>query len=139
MAKAEMDKMVRLQEAVRNGDKPTGPATVNGVKVVQTSLTSGPPMPLPQKIEQLRDVVFPSPGVDLQTIIKELARELDFNVLFDSESFRAGQARRVVLDMQRIACESLDYIFARESVFPRSAADDPCGLRAGVQISNSSY
>ncbi|HVQ55742.1 MAG TPA: secretin N-terminal domain-containing protein [Pyrinomonadaceae bacterium] len=118
LAKAEMDKMVRLQEAVRNGDKPTAPATVNGVKVVQTSLTSAPAGPLPQKIEQLRDVVFPSPGVDLQSIIKELARELDYNVLFDSESFRAGQARRVVLDMRSVSrARALDYIFLQENLF----------------------
>jgi general secretion pathway protein D len=118
LAKAEMDKMVRLQEAVRNGDKATPPTTINGAKIVQTSLNSGPQLPLPQKIEQLRDVVFPSPGVDLQTIIKELARELDYNVLFDSESFRAGQSRRVVLDMRSVSrARALDYIFLQENLF----------------------
>ncbi|HJS50448.1 MAG TPA: secretin N-terminal domain-containing protein [Pyrinomonadaceae bacterium] len=117
LAKAEMEKMVRLQEATRNGDKPA-PTTINGVKVVQTSLTAGPQPPLPQKIEQLRDVVFPSPGVDLQTVIKELARELDFNVLFDSESFRPGQSRRVVLDMRSVSrARALDYIFLQENLF----------------------
>ena len=118
LAKAEMDKMVRLQEAVRNGDKATPPTTINGAKVVQTSLNSGPQAPLPQKIEQLRDVVFPTPGVDLQTVIKDLARELEFNVLFDSESFRPGQTRRVVLDMRSVSrARALDYIFLQENLF----------------------
>jgi general secretion pathway protein D len=64
LAKSEMDKMVRLQEEVRNGDK-TKPATINGVKVIPTSLTNGGLPQLPQRLEKLRNVLWPS-GTDLQ-------------------------------------------------------------------------
>jgi general secretion pathway protein D len=115
LAKSEMDRMVRLQEALRNGDKTTS-TSANGVKTIPVSLSTGPQIPLPQKIEQLRDVVFAAPGVDLQSIIKDLARELDYNVLFDSESFR--QARKVILDLRSVSrARALDYIFLQENLF----------------------
>ncbi len=73
---------------------------------------------LPQKLEKLRDLPFPS-GVELQFIIKELARDLDLNVLFDNESFRPGTAsRKTIIDIKNVsAARALDYIFMQEGLF----------------------
>ena len=110
LAKAEMDRMVRLQ----SGDSSAGgERDSNGnVKLVQTSYKK--PV-LPQRLEKLRDVPFPG-GVDLQFIIKELAKELDLNILFDSQSFRT--ARTTKIDLRNVsAAQALDYIFLQENLF----------------------
>ena len=61
---------------------------------------------------QRMDLPFPS-GVDMQFMIKELARDLDLNVLFDPESFLAG--RKLYIDFKNVsAAQALDYIFLQE-------------------------
>lgn len=63
---------------------------------------------------QLRDLPFPS-GVEMQFMIKELARDLDLNVLFDPESMHYG--RKVFIDLKNVtAAQALDYIFLREKL-----------------------
>ncbi|MDQ3749145.1 MAG: hypothetical protein M3367_09065, partial [Acidobacteriota bacterium] len=77
LAKSEMERMLRLQRSLENGDKPEETITDgNGtVRLVPTGYQK-PMLPqdnvVPQKLERMRDVRFPS-GVDLQSIIKELA------------------------------------------------------------------
>lgn len=64
---------------------------------------------------RLRDLPFPA-GVDLQFLIKELARELDINVLFDVESFRGP--RRTFIDLKNVTvAAALDYILLQEGLF----------------------
>ena len=73
-------------------------------------------MPMPQKLEKLRDLPFAS-GVDLQFIIKELAKDLDLNVLFDTESFRTA-GRKTYIELRNVtAARALDYIFLQEGLF----------------------
>jgi membrane-associated protease RseP (regulator of RpoE activity) len=63
-----------------------------------------------------RDIPFPA-GVDLQFLIKELARDLDLNVLFDIESFR-GTGRKSFIDLKNVtAAEALDYLFLQEGLY----------------------
>ncbi|HYJ91208.1 MAG TPA: secretin N-terminal domain-containing protein, partial [Pyrinomonadaceae bacterium] len=113
LAKAEMERMVRLQsdEKGTNGEK-----DANGnVKLVPTAYTKKAAPPLPQKLEKLRDVPFPG-GVNLQYIVKELAKDLDLNVLFDSES--RLESRNVKIDLRNVsAAQALDYIFLQENLF----------------------
>ncbi|MGQ0541004.1 MAG: secretin N-terminal domain-containing protein [Blastocatellia bacterium] len=120
LAKSEMARMIRLQDELRNGGKKDAGVTVDGVRLVQTSANGTAPgsgTQIPQKLERLRDVSFPG-GVEIQTLIKELAKELDLNVLFDSESFRQGQSRRVFIELQSVtAAKALDYIFLQENLF----------------------
>jgi membrane-associated protease RseP (regulator of RpoE activity) len=62
-----------------------------------------------------RQLPFPS-GVDLQFLIKELARDMDINVLFDIESFRAP--RRTTIDLRNVtAAEALNYLLLQEGLF----------------------
>ncbi len=118
LAKSEMERMVRLQEAKANPStqlKPTGPA----MKMVPTaygSLNVPVGVQVPQKLEKLRDLPFPA-GVDLMFIVKELARDLDLNVLFDQESFRTA-GRKTNIDLKNVtAARALDYIFLQEGLF----------------------
>jgi general secretion pathway protein D len=116
LARSEMERMVRLIKE-RNGDARVEGAT-NGVRLVQTGMSGQMPLQtgLPQKLEKLRDVPFPG-GVDLQFIIKELARELDLNVLFDIETFRTP-GRKTSIDLKNVtAAKALDYIFLQEGLF----------------------
>ena len=124
LAKSEMDRMVRLQkDSVDSGspDSKKGTSTGN-VKLVTTSYTqpsngtAGPLPQMPQKLEKLRDIPFPS-GVNLQFIIKELAKDLDLNVLFDVQSFRQND-RKTFIDLKNVtAARALDYIFLQEGLF----------------------
>ncbi len=119
LAKSEMDRMVRMIKAA-NGEGTDKKAETVGLKLVPTGYTTGSPTAavpqIPQKLEQLRDLPFPS-GVDLQFIIKELAKDLDLNVLFDIESFRT-QGRKTFIDLKNVtAARALDYIFLQEGLF----------------------
>jgi general secretion pathway protein D len=70
---------------------------------------------LPQKLEKLRDLPFAA-GVDLKFIIKELAKDLDLNVLFDAESFRSD--KKISIELRNVtAARALDYIFLQEGLF----------------------
>jgi general secretion pathway protein D len=119
LAKSEMEKMLRLQKGVENGDAPVQQIDPDGtVKLIPTGYQrtgSAQDNIVPQRLEKLRDVPFPS-GVDLQYLIKELAKDLDLNVLFDKESFR--QEVKVRIELKNVtAAKALDYIFLQEGLF----------------------
>ena len=118
LAKSEMDRMVRLQKELNEAGSGGSKDDSGKVKLVPTGYANqaGTAVPqMPQKLEKLRDLPFPS-GVDLQFIIKELARDLDLNVLFDVESFRAP--RKTYIDLKNVsAARALDYIFLQEGLF----------------------
>lgn len=117
LARSEMERMVRLQKDINNGGSGATKDEKGNVKLLPTAYTPpAPAMQLPQKLEKLRDIPFPS-GVDLQFIIKELARDLDLNVLFDVESFRTPN-RKTNIDLKNVtAARALDYIFLQEGLF----------------------
>ena len=87
------------------------------VKLVQTSYKARAAA-ADKNFEKLRDVPFPG-GVDLQFIIKELAKDLDLNVLFDSGSRLRTAGSRSTFKCS--AAQALDYIFLQEGFsFKRS-------------------
>jgi membrane-associated protease RseP (regulator of RpoE activity) len=64
---------------------------------------------------RLRDLPFPA-GVDLQFLIKELARDLDLNVLFDSESFRSP--RKTFIELRNVtSATALEYIRLQDDLY----------------------
>lgn len=116
LARSEMARMVRLQEAVQKGGNPD-PSSNGDVKLVPTSLQTpdAKSFQMPQKLEKLRNVSFPT-GINLLVIVKDLAKELDLNVLFDSES--RLDTRTVRIDLQNVTpAKALDYIFLQENLF----------------------
>ena len=106
--------MVRLQEDLVNGGG-KDPKTGADVKFTQTGYNPADDVKMPQKFEKLRDIPFPS-GVNLPFIVKELAKDLDLNVLFDTES--RLEARTVRIELKNVtAAKALDYIFLQENLF----------------------
>lgn len=117
LAKSEMARMIRMQEAQQKGEDPDSKTDSNGkVKLVPTSYNAQPgDVQIPQRLEKMRDVPFPG-GVDLQYIVKELAKDLDLNVLFDSES--RLENRKIRIELKNVtAAKALDYIFLQENLF----------------------
>lgn len=89
------------------GQTPETPKTVTD----PSSKTSGS-----TGTEKLRDLALPT-GVDLQFIIKELARDIGINVLFDRESF-GSPGRKTFIDLKNVtAADALDYIFLQEGLY----------------------
>ena len=137
LAQSETARMLRLQKALTNGDDPdtaTPPSDGDDLKLVKTGYGSRQLSPqdtvVPQKLEKLRDLPFPS-GVNLQFIIKQLAQELDLNVLFDSESFRDAN-RKVNIELKNVtAAKALDYIFLQEGLFFQKVG--PRTIMIGIQ------
>ncbi|MFL6375067.1 MAG: secretin N-terminal domain-containing protein [Pyrinomonadaceae bacterium] len=121
-AKSEMERMVRMQQASVEGKDPariaavpSGPVAIGTNASLQAGYVNVSTNQIPQKLERLRDVPFPG-GVDLQFIIKELARDLDLNVLFDSES--RLENRKVKIELHNVtSAKALDYIFLQEGLF----------------------
>ena len=119
LAKSEMARMLRMQEAMQKGEDPEAKTDANGrVKLVSTSFNAkaaAPDFQMPQRLEKMRDVPFPG-GVDLQYIVKELAKDLDLNVLFDAES--RLENRKIRIELKNVtAAKALDYIFLQENLF----------------------
>ena len=69
--------------------------------------------------EKLRDIPLPG-GVNLQFLIKELARDMDLNVLFDPESRLEARSVRIELKNVTVA-ESLNYILLQEGLISEEA------------------
>ncbi len=118
LAKSEMERMLRLQQGLENGDKPDTVKNADGtVKLIPTDYRKPAPQdnPVPQKLEKLRDVPFPS-GVNLPFLIRELAKDLDLNVLFDAES-RLDETK-IKIELKNVtAAKALDYVFLQQNLF----------------------
>jgi general secretion pathway protein D len=118
LAKSEMARMIRMQEAMQKGEDPEKKTDENG-KIKLTPVSYNTPaasdVQIPQRLEKMRDVPFPG-GVDLQYIVKELAKDLDLNVLFDAES--RLENRKIRIELKNVtAAKALDYIFLQENLF----------------------
>ena len=119
LAKAEMERMARLYQEAIDGKNPNPNASNDAVRLTPTSysrqnLPQG--IVIPQKYDDLeRYGPYPG-GVDLQTLIRDLARELDLNVIFDAETFRTP--RKINIELNGVTtAKALDYIFLQENLF----------------------
>lgn len=125
LAKAEMERMIRLQQGTADPNDPNkpkdSPASASpGVKLVPTAYnpnaaaSTQPPVQDTPQLEQLRDLRYTK--VDLKTVVKDLAQSLDLNVIFDSETFRTPKDLTIELKNVTTA-QALDYIFLQENLF----------------------
>ena len=120
LARSEMARMIRMQEAMQKGgnQEPKANDSNNKLKLIPTSYSATTPahdVQMPQRLEKMRDVPFPG-GVDLQYIVKELAKDLDLNVIFDAES--RLENRKIRIELKNVtAAKALDYIFLQENLF----------------------
>lgn len=116
LAKSEMERMLRLQRGLKDGNTVTD---INGVKLVQTSMGNTPKpddFVVPQKLEVLRDVGPYPAGIKLMQLVRDLARSLDLNVLFDTQS--RLETRDIKIELKDVtAAKALDYVFLQENLF----------------------
>jgi len=109
LAKNEMGRVLRLQEERSPGSGPQGT-----VKLLPTSSTSKVEDELLPQLELINVGPYPS-GIDLQTLIRDLARNLDLNVIFEPEAFRTPQ--KINIDLTEVsAARALDYIFIQQNL-----------------------
>ncbi len=117
LAKAEMDRMVRMQEE-QTGIK----AGSNGsLQLTKTSYNRGDrnedvkPVYVSQKLQTVGNYKYAEKS-NLKDAIKLLAEELDLNVLFDRTTF--AQAREFSINLRDVsAARAMDYIFKQEGLF----------------------
>ena len=124
LAIAEMQRMIRLQSDKVNGK--TNDEKKDDVKLVKTSQSlntqTTPETAKPQKsttqygdttTEQRRVISY---NGDLKAFIREYAKYLNLNVLFDTTYFR--QPRTLEISLRDVtAAEALDYVFQQERLF----------------------
>ena len=122
LAVSEMERMVRLQEVKSGVKKPAtgGDGVANseqpdGAGTPTAPGTARPPEPVvAQKPEQIRVVMYNN--VDLKTVIRSLAEQLNLNVIFDRQSF--SQPRQIDINLRdTTTARALDYIFLQENLF----------------------
>ena len=121
LAVSEMDRMLRLEQ-VKQGTTATGPVTDTS-SAGDSGLGGGTPAqpstrPQDQefqpKQEIQRNIIYN--GVDIKTVIKSLANDLNLNVMFDRQTF--AQPRTVDLNLQKVTtARALDMLFLQEGLF----------------------
>lgn len=120
LAKAEMERMVRLQTesgAKMPGDK--ADKSGDPLKLVNTSYGRGadvrPPF-VSQKLEKVGNYKYNE--ANLREAIKQLADELELNILFDRQSQTLAPDRKLTISLRDVsAARAMDYIFRQEGLF----------------------
>jgi general secretion pathway protein D len=121
LAVSEMERMLRLEQVKQgstradSGDgNPRTDATSNDGSPSQPAQARAPEQDVQAKPEVTRVINFN--GVDLKTVIKQLAADLNLNVMFDRQSF--AQPRPIEVNLRDVtAAKALDYIFLQENLF----------------------
>lgn len=121
LAVSEMERMLRLEQVKQgnartdSGDgNPKTDAASNDGAPSQGSQARAPEQEPQTKPEPTRVINFN--GMDLKTVIKTLAADLNLNVMFDRQSF--AQPRPIEVNLRDVtAAKALDYIFLQENLF----------------------
>jgi general secretion pathway protein D len=117
LAKAMMEKMLRLRQGEDSQDKEKPSATNTKYLPTSYNVQQQKDEVFPQRIEKLRDVIYQN-GVDIQWLVKELAKDLDLNVIFDRDTFRSAQDWKVKVEYRNVtSAKALDYLFLQEGLF----------------------
>lgn len=125
LALSEMQRMLRLQrekqgivDETDTKDQPEG--TLPGAKITPTAYQQNGTAPQSgapngSRLEKQR-IISIAPGQDLKSFIQTLAREIDLNVIFDTQSF--SRPRTTELSVSGVTtAQALDYLFLKERLF----------------------
>jgi general secretion pathway protein D len=123
LAVSEMERMLRLEQ-VKQGLIVSNTSTTNDANAKTDDALGGGTPSQPQtrtpetdvqlKPEIQRTINFN--GVDIKNVIKQLALDLNLNVMFDRQSF--AQPRPVDLNLQKVTtAKALDLLFLQENLF----------------------
>ena len=121
LAVSEMERMLRLEQVKQGNTRadtgdgnPKTDVVSNDGTPSQTAQARAPEQDPQTKPEANRVINFN--GVDLKTVIKNLAADLNLNVMFDRQSF--AQPRPIEVNLRDVtAARALDYIFLQENLF----------------------
>jgi len=121
LAVSEMERMLRLEQVKQgNAQAASGDGNPKTDTITNDGTPNQPASARPaeqdpgQKPEVTRVINFN--GVDLKTVIKQLAADLDLNVMFDRQSF--AQPKPIDVNLRNVtAAKALDYIFLQENLF----------------------
>lgn len=119
LAVSEMERMLRLQsvkdgtngfsngQGSKSGELPdSGTLTVGGAQAEEPVVPSS-------RVEQMRVISY---NGDLKAFVRSLAEQLQFNVVFDRQSF--AQPRTIDISLRDVTtAQALDYIFLQEGLF----------------------
>ncbi|HJP91988.1 MAG TPA: secretin N-terminal domain-containing protein [Pyrinomonadaceae bacterium] len=112
LAVSEMERMLRLQ-AVKEGRSPNSSKPGELENGGTTTPANGQAQDFTPREQQLRVVDVKG---DLKTLIRNLADQLNLNVIFDRQSF--AQARQVDISLKDVTtAQALDYLFLQEGLF----------------------
>jgi general secretion pathway protein D len=123
LAVSEMERMLRLEQ-VKQGLIVSNTSTTNDANAkTDDALGGGTPSQPPTRVQETE--IQPKPevqrtinfnGVDIKSVIKQLALDLNLNVMFDRQSF--AQPRPVDLNLQNVStAKALDLLFLQENLF----------------------
>src|SRR5262245_57919795 len=115
LAVSELERMLRMQ-AVKDGRAAPAEATKTGATLESGSnvVTNGNGQELVTPREQQLRIV--DVKGDLKTLIRNLAEQLELNVVFDRQSFT--QSRPIDISLKNVTtAQALDYIFLQEGLF----------------------
>lgn len=123
LAVSEMERMLRLEQVkqglIVSNRSPTNDANAK----TDDSLGGGTPSQPPTRAQETEIQTKPEVqrtinfnGVDIKNVIKQLALDLNLNVMFDRQSF--AQPRPVDLNLQKVTtAKALDLLFLQENLF----------------------
>ena len=112
LAVSEMERMLRLQ-AVKEGRSPNSSKPGDLENGGTTTPANGQAQDFTPREQQLRVVDVKG---DLKTLIRNLADQLNLNVIFDRQSF--AQSRQVDISLKDVTtAQALDYLFLQEGLF----------------------
>src|SRR5690349_13478676 len=115
LAVSEMERMLRLQAVKEGRANPNGTpkeTSSEGSTFTPTSAQAAQDLGTPRE-QQLR--VIDVKG-DLKQLIRNLAEQLNLNVIFDRQSF--AQSRPVDISLKEVTtAQALDYLFLQEGLF----------------------
>lgn len=113
LAKAEMERMSRLYRE-QNGIKEDPKQSVRLVPTNYSPDNLPPNFQIPRRLDVVQDFVYIDK--DLEFVIREAAKMLDLNVIFDVDSFR--QKTNVRIDLKQVTvAKALDYLFLQQNLF----------------------
>ncbi len=118
LAVSEMERMLRMQ-AVKEGRTTSGNGDGNGnghggpESGGTTPVVGQAQDPIAPREQQLRIINY---NGDLKTLIRNLADQLNLNVIFDRQSFT--QSRPIDINLKDVTtAQALDYVFLQEGLF----------------------
>ncbi len=115
LAVSEMERMLRLEQVKQGQTVITTGGRTDGNGTPQQASPTKPQEPdFGPKPEPTRIINFNA--VDLKQVIRQLATDLNLNVMFDKQSF--AQPRQIDVNLRDVTtAKALDYIFLQENLF----------------------